>query len=223
LSRFLVTAIFVGATVMTAVAALDHLVTAASDPGARSLALAGYWVLRTAVVAAFSFFVAVRDDPRKHARSPIAFVSTGAALGAMILLRPPSAETDTTLVLLGDMVALASYVWLVVAVLYLGRCFGLLPEARGLVTRGPYRLVRHPVYLGEFGAVAGFLIGAPTLWNLAVAAMFVAAQAVRMRLEERALAAELPQYAAYAAGTPRLLPRFQRASAGQYAGSRAAS
>jgi protein-S-isoprenylcysteine O-methyltransferase Ste14 len=223
LSRFLVTAIFVGATVMTAIAALDHLVIATTDPGARSFALAGYWVLRTAVVAAFSFFVAVRDDPRTHARSPIAFVSTGAALGAMILLQQPTADTDTTLVLLGDTVALVSYVWLVVAVLYLGRCFGLLPEARGLVTRGPYRLVRHPVYLGEFGAVAGFLIGAPMLWNLGVAVMFVAAQAVRMRLEERALAEELPQYAAYAAGTPRLLPRFQRTAARQYAGSRAVS
>ena len=222
MSRFLVTAIFVGATIMTAVAALDHVVTAATDPGARSFALAGYWILRTAVVAAFSFFVAVRDDPRRHARSPIAFVSTGAALASMVILRPPAADTDTTLVLLGDMVALASYVWLVVAVLYLGRCFGLLPEARGLVTCGPYRLVRHPVYLGEFGAVAGFLIGAPTLWNLGAAAMFVAAQAVRMRLEERALAGELPQYAAYAAVTPRLLPRFQGASV-QYAGSRTVS
>lgn len=220
MSRLAVTALFVGAAVVTAAAAYDHLVTAVTDSSARTWALAGYWILRAAVVAAFSFFVAVRVDPRRHARSPIAFISTGAALGAMILLRQPAPDADTGLVLLGDTVALASYIWLVVAVLYLGRCFGLLPEARGLVTRGPYRLVRHPVYLGEFGAVVGFLIGAPSAWNLGAAAMFVAAQAVRMRLEERALEHEFPAYAAYAVTTPRLLPRIQRPSTQAVAGSR---
>jgi protein-S-isoprenylcysteine O-methyltransferase Ste14 len=223
LSRLAVTALFVGAAVVTAAAAYDHLVTAVTDASARTWALAGYWVLRAAVVAAFSFFVAVRADPRTHARSPIAFISTGAALGAMLLLTQPAPDTDTGLVLLGDVIALASYVWLVVAVLYLGRCFGLLPEARGLVTRGPYRLVRHPVYLGEFGAVAGFLVGAPSLWNLGAATMFVAAQAVRMRLEERALEREFPEYGTYAAATPRLLPRIQCPPAQAIAGSRVPS
>ena len=223
MSRLAVTALFVGAAVVTAAAAYDHLVMAVTDASARTWALAGYWVLRTAVVAAFSFFVAVRADPRTHTRSPIAFISTGAALGAMLLLTQPAPDTDTGLVLLGDVIALASYVWLVVAVLYLGRCFGLLPEARGLVTRGPYRLVRHPVYLGEFGAVAGFLVGAPSLWNLGAAAMFVAAQAVRMRLEERALEREFPEYGTYAAATPRLLPRIQRPPSQAVAGSRVTS
>jgi protein-S-isoprenylcysteine O-methyltransferase Ste14 len=96
------------------------------------------------------------------------------------------------------------------SVLALGRCFGVLPEARGLVTRGPYRVVRHPVYLGELGAAAGLVAGAPDRWNLAAMAAFVSAQFVRMRLEERALQREFPEYAAYAAGTPRLLPRRLR-------------
>ena len=109
MSRLAVTALFVGAGVVTAVAAYDHLVRAVTDSSARTWALAGYWILRAAVVAAFSFFVAVRADPRRHARSPIAFISTGAALGAMILLRQPAPDTDTGLVLLGDTVALASY------------------------------------------------------------------------------------------------------------------
>ena len=39
-----------------------------------------------------------------------------------------------------------------------------------------------------------------------VAAIFVCAQAIRMRLEELALVAEFPEYAAYAAATPRILP-----------------
>lgn len=41
------------------------------------------------------------------------------------------------------------------AVLVLGRSLSILPEARRLVTSGPYALVRHPLYLGEMVALAG--------------------------------------------------------------------
>ena len=53
--------------------------------------------------------------------------------------------------------------------------------------------------------------------------MFVAAQAIRMRLEERALEREFSAYAAYAVATPRLLPRIQRPSTQAVAGSRVPS
>jgi Flp pilus assembly pilin Flp len=92
------------------------------------------------------------------------------------------------------------------AALALGRCFGVLPEARGLVTHGPYSLVRHPLYLGEFAAVAGLLIASPSARNLAAGVVFTIAQFTRMGLEERALTREFPEYADYAARTPRLVP-----------------
>ena len=41
-----------------------------------------------------------------------------------------------------------------------------VPEARGLVTRGPYRLVRHPIYLGEYVGRAGLTVRARS-WYLA--------------------------------------------------------
>jgi len=91
-------------------------------------------------------------------------------------------------------------------VLALGRCFGVLPEARGLVTRGPYRLVRHPVYLGEIAALTGLTIAAPAPVHVAMLAVFIFAQLTRMRLEEAALTEAFPEYAAYAARTSRLLP-----------------
>jgi len=209
MSRFLVTGIFLVATGATAVSAFDHLEAAFSDPTARAWALAGFGVLKTAVIAAFCFFVAVRDEPRTRSRNPIAFLAFATALAALVLLRQPSATSSTTLVLIGDLFAFASCVWLLVAAITLGRCFGMLPEARGLVTRGPYGVVRHPVYLGEIGVFAGFLIGAPSAWNLAAILAFCAAQATRMRLEERALALEFPEYAEYAARTPVLVPRPQ--------------
>jgi protein-S-isoprenylcysteine O-methyltransferase Ste14 len=183
----------------------DRLQTALDSGATRAWALVGYWVLKTAVIAAFAYFVAVRPESRRPSRDPVAFIACAAALGLLLVLRQPSGSS-TTLVLAGDFVALVSYVWLLASVLALGKCFGILPEARGLVTRGPYRIVRHPVYLGELGAVVGFSIGGPSLWNLGVLIAFYAAQAVRMRLEEQALTREFAEYADYAATTPRLVP-----------------
>jgi protein-S-isoprenylcysteine O-methyltransferase Ste14 len=221
ISRVLVTGIFLVVTGMTVEKAYDHIDRALGIGGARSWALVGYWILKVAVMAAFTYFVAVRDEPRKRSRSPVAFLAFAVSLGGIALLRQPSDVDSTAIVLFGDFVALAACVWLLASVLTLGRCFGVLPEARGLVTRGPYRIIRHPVYLGEFGTFAGFLIAAPTVWNLSVVAAFCVGQAVRMRLEEQALTLEFPEYAEYAARTPAVIPGLRRITLGRLAPSRA--
>ena len=129
------------------------------------------------------------------------------AIAAVLAFTPPGGGAAPGLILAGDLVAVLACIWLLASVLALGRCFGVLPEARGLVTRGPYRAVRHPVYLGEITACAGLALAAPSLRNGLVLAVFVGAQLVRMGFEERALTHAFPEYAAYAERTPRLVPR----------------
>jgi protein-S-isoprenylcysteine O-methyltransferase Ste14 len=74
----------------------------------------------------------------------------------------------------------------------------------------PYRLVRHPMMLGFFPA----FLAAPTmtLGHLLFAALGCGYILVGVRLEERDLALALPEYDAYAAVTPRLVPRWRRHS-----------
>jgi protein-S-isoprenylcysteine O-methyltransferase Ste14 len=208
-SRWTVTGLFTILALASVFGAVEAWADAFADASLRAVSVAGFVTLRTAVLFAVSVCVLMRKPPKRHSRDPVAFAACAVALSSVVLLEKPSDAASTTLVVVGDLVALAAWAWLLVSFVALGRCFGLLPEARGLVTRGPYRLVRHPVYLGEFVGVAGLLIASPTLRNLGLVVGFAVAQAVRMRMEERALGEEFPEYATYSAATPRLLPRLR--------------
>ncbi|TDC81125.1 isoprenylcysteine carboxylmethyltransferase family protein [Actinomadura sp. 7K507] len=74
-----------------------------------------------------------------------------------------------------------------------------------VVTGGPYGIVRHPAYAGMLLANTGFACFFPTPAGVAALLLLVAAVAWRVRVEERALR-DVPGYARYAAGKPRLLP-----------------
>jgi protein-S-isoprenylcysteine O-methyltransferase Ste14 len=213
-NRLLLTGLLALLAVAAGMHALGEIRAALDDPALRTWAVAGYSLLKTGVVAAFSVFVLVRQPSRRPSRDPVAFAACATAIVAVVLLRGPSDSAGTALVLAGELVTLVSFGWLLVSVLALGRCFGVLPEVRGLVTHGPYRLIRHPLYLGELGACAGLVLASPTFWNLGVAGAFAFAQTTRMRLEERALLAEFSEYADYAARTPRLVPRLRGISIG---------
>lgn len=204
--RWLTPAVFLVLAAATGARAAHAVSLAASHDQGRLDLLALYALLRTAVALAFTFFVFERSQPHRRSREPRAFVVCAVAMLAVAPVWSSPGHSSAAQLLVGDAIAVAACVWLLTSVLALGRCFGVLPEARGLVTRGPYRLVRHPVYLGEIVALAGFTIAAPTVAQLAVLAVFATAQAMRMGLEERALVEAFPEYASYAASTPRLVP-----------------
>jgi protein-S-isoprenylcysteine O-methyltransferase Ste14 len=92
------------------------------------------------------------------------------------------------------------------AVLVLGRSISLLPEARRLVTRGPYAFVRHPLYLGEMVAIAGIALQHLSVWALLLLGLAWAVQFQRMIFEERVLLQSFPEYGDYMARTARLVP-----------------
>jgi protein-S-isoprenylcysteine O-methyltransferase Ste14 len=88
-----------------------------------------------------------------------------------------------------------------VATAFLGRSVGLVAANRGVRSSGPYRWVRHPMYLAQAVAMVGFVLCHATPWNVALLAAVLAAFYGRAVVEERVLAGD-PAYRAYRAGTP---------------------
>jgi protein-S-isoprenylcysteine O-methyltransferase Ste14 len=85
----------------------------------------------------------------------------------------------------------------IVSFLFLGRSFAVLPAVRKVVSRGPYRFVRHPAYAGEFLLVLAFFLSGPrwlAVWPLVAVVPFIV---IRILMEESLLNRE-PAYRAYA-------------------------
>ena len=137
------------------------------------------------------------------------FADVAAIAGTIVVLgisHAPRTVDDLLIVAAAEVLMTIGLVIMVIGLASLGRSFGIMPRARGLVQSGLYRWVRHPIYLGEFLVFAGIMILAISPLTLAVYAMFVALQVYRLMMEERTLTEAYPEYAAYRARTARLLP-----------------
>ena len=94
---------------------------------------------------------------------------------------------------------------------------GLSERSPEFAVPWPYRLVRHPMMLGFF--VAFWATPTMTVGHLLFAVLGSAYIVVGVRLEERDLTRVLPDYRAYTATTPRLVPRAPGISGARRAGS----
>ena len=112
-----------------------------------------------------------------------------------VLLRPDGAHTSwgistgLVLQLIGVVIALWSLTTL-------GRSFGFAAADRGLVSRGPYAVVRHPVYASYVLLLAGYLFQSMSLRNVLVALLAIGCDLGRIHAEERVLA-QNPAHRAY--------------------------
>lgn len=115
---------------------------------------------------------------------------------AFPLLVQPSNATPVAPAAVGVSLLLLGLITQISAKLALARSFGIVPANRGVKIGGPYRYVRHPMYAGYLMVHVGFLTLTPSLWNLAVYGIALAAQVVRLLAEERLLEGD-PKYAEF--------------------------
>jgi len=127
------------------------------------------------------------------------FLCTTLALLPKAELAPVWSVLSTALILVGSSLSFVVLRWL-------GKSFSIFAEARRLVTEGPYRIVRHPLYFCEGVAVVGIILKVFSPLALFVALAAVSVQYRRMINEEAILKAAFPEYRTYAANTAFLIP-----------------
>ena len=83
---------------------------------------------------------------------------------------------------------------------------GAEPTEGGLVTHGPYRWVRHPIYLAILLFTWAGVASRGAILGILLAILATGAVAVRIGSEEALVVERYPDYAAYARRTKRLIP-----------------
>lgn len=107
---------------------------------------------------------------------------------------------------LADLLVLGGNVGSALVLQRLGKAFSIMPEARQLVTTGPYAYARHPLYAVEMITIAGIALQFEQPWAGLIAAAVIALQVIRSLFEEQVLIEAYPEYAAYRARTARFIP-----------------
>ena len=89
-----------------------------------------------------------------------------------------------------------------------GRSFhaGADPTRGGVVTTGPYRFVRHPIYTAILIFVWAGVASRGAILGVLIAIVATAAVAVRIGSEEALVLEQYPEYAEYARRTKRIVP-----------------
>lgn len=97
-------------------------------------------------------------------------------------------------------------VMMLVTIRHLGRSFSLVAQARSVVQTGPYRWIRHPLYLAEEIAIIGAMLQFLSPLTVLILVVHMAVQVWRIRYEEDVLRRTCRDYATYEASRWRLIP-----------------
>ena len=178
--------------------------------GAALFARAGFeYYVRTHSLIGAAFFAEemwiviaylVRRPARVLSQRPLDWILAFGGTFGGVLLRPDGAHPHWGVVagfdvqVIGLVICVASFV-------ALGRSFGFAAADRGLVQRGPYSIVRHPIYGAYFFLQIGYLLQSLSVRNALVVVFICTCNLGRAVVEERLLDSSAP-YADYRTRVP---------------------
>ena len=156
-----------------------------------------------------AFMTMTRRPPKKIAAGiePRVTALAGAfLLGILPLL--PTVTTPVDLQIIALPITLVGLVASIYALWWLGQSYAVMAAARELVTGGPYRFVRHPLYAAELIMILGLC-----LWNVSISSVLLLVAITLLQLrrahhEEQVLREAFPEYKDYARRVPRIVPRL---------------
>ncbi|HEY2451821.1 MAG TPA: isoprenylcysteine carboxylmethyltransferase family protein [Scandinavium sp.] len=157
------------------------------------------------LLAAAAVILRTRPSGKATGAEPRISALAGSFMLYIIVLFPRH-ELPLSLEMVSTAVTLIGTVGSVIALAQLGRSFSIMAETRQLVTSGPYRFVRHPLYLTEEIATIGVFMQFASAWTALLVVLQLGFQLRRMQNEEAVLTVSFPEYGEYRQTTARLIP-----------------
>jgi protein-S-isoprenylcysteine O-methyltransferase Ste14 len=175
------------------------------------------WIVWLVVWTAAAFFV--KRTQRKEPLGRMLLERLPVVAGLMVLIRPHwlLPALSRRFIAEGPGIALAALLLVIAGMLFaywarvhLGRNWSgevMVKVGHTLITSGPYRSVRHPIYTGMTLALVGTALATGAPYGFIGLALILFGFLVRVRLEETLMRETFPaDYDAYARRTARLIP-----------------
>ena len=149
------------------------------------------WMVSEGLVVLLLVF---RRDSRRLSRSLWDWLVALGGTFTVLLVRP--ATTAIAPESVGIAFQILGTLFAIYGKVFLGRSFGIVAANRGIVSGGPYRIVRHPIYLGYLATHVGFLL---TNWSPRNTALYIVIYFFQISriLSEEGLLREDESYRAY--------------------------
>ena len=153
-------------------------------------------------------FYFLRSPARSTSRS---FVANSVAVATTFIpffipFLNGNAPSNRMLVLLANIIILAGVGLGLYSLSSLGKNLSIIPQARNFVLSGPYRLVRHPLYLSELISLFGVVLANISMTKIFILLTILICQIYRAMQEEKLLVRHFPEYRDYQLRTSRFLP-----------------
>ena len=145
------------------------------------------------LLACFLFIVRFPSENTSLSLKHWVFAFAGTVLPLFLW---PNGEAPAYLLWVGLPLQFLGMGFTLIALISLGRCFGIIAARRGVKTNGTYRLVRHPLYTGEAIWFFSIVIMNLSIYNVFLFCVQIGCQIQRM-IEEENLLRKDPTYCAY--------------------------
>jgi protein-S-isoprenylcysteine O-methyltransferase Ste14 len=174
-------------------------------PGENQSWLTANWLLLISESLVI-FLLLIRRQARSLSINPTDWLIATTATLLPLSVAPLEDPKGLVPPVVGAILLISGMIIQIRAKISLGRSVGMVPADRGIKRGGPYQMVRHPMYTGYLVSWIGFLLLHPSVWNISIYAMALAAQIIRVLAEERFLA-QNEEYRTYMSGVRyRLIP-----------------
>jgi protein-S-isoprenylcysteine O-methyltransferase Ste14 len=150
------------------------------------------WIAGAAIMAVMTF---ARYAPRSATVNLRTIVASGGMMVLPCFMRPIN-QSSGALATTGLILELIGVTLTQVSRIYMGRSFGILPANRGIILKGPFQWVRHPIYLGWLVLSAGYATSYVNDRNFILIGVMFALMIWRIFQEEAHLGAD-PAYRGY--------------------------